>query len=123
MGDRPTYGEQIRTARRQRMMTLRDVAAASGVTLGYLSEIERDLASPSIAVAQKLADALGVNPIVTADYQGAYGDGERAGFVAGYAAACAAMSRVLANRQAWWEVPSPEMAFGAWQQEEGRHGG
>lgn len=40
-------------------MTLRQVAAAAGVTESFLSQVERDVASPSIATLRRIATALG----------------------------------------------------------------
>jgi transcriptional regulator with XRE-family HTH domain len=43
-------------------MTLAGVASRSGLNVGYLSQIENDKASPSLAVLGQLADALDVPP-------------------------------------------------------------
>jgi transcriptional regulator with XRE-family HTH domain len=42
--------------------TLAQVAADSGLTIGYLSQVENDKASPSLAVLGLIADALDVPP-------------------------------------------------------------
>ena len=47
---RIAVGSQIRRWRTARERTLAQVAAASGVNVGYLSQIENDKASPSLAV-------------------------------------------------------------------------
>ena len=52
-------GATLRTVRRQRGLTLREVASASGVTESFLSQVERDLASPSIATLRRIGAALG----------------------------------------------------------------
>ncbi len=51
----------LRTVRRQRGLTLQHLAETTGLTRSYLSKIERGQATPSIAVALKVADALGVD--------------------------------------------------------------
>lgn len=50
----------LRLMRRQRAMTLDELAATTGLTKSYLSKIERGLSVPSIATALKLARAFGV---------------------------------------------------------------
>jgi transcriptional regulator with XRE-family HTH domain len=57
---RIAVGSQIRRWRTARERTLAQVAAASGVNVGYLSQIENDKASPSLAVLGAIADALDV---------------------------------------------------------------
>lgn len=42
-------------------MTLDDLSRAAGVSKSMLSEIERDKANPTIAVAWRLTNALGVS--------------------------------------------------------------
>jgi transcriptional regulator with XRE-family HTH domain len=51
-------GAQVRSARRARNMTLDNLADATGLDRGYLSRIERDEKSPSIATVIKIAQAL-----------------------------------------------------------------
>ena len=41
-------------------MTLRDLAKISGCSISFLSQLERDLVSPTVASLRKIADALGV---------------------------------------------------------------
>jgi transcriptional regulator with XRE-family HTH domain len=53
-------GSQIRRWRTVRGRTLAQVASATGLNLGYLSQIENDKASPSLAVLGQIADALDV---------------------------------------------------------------
>lgn len=57
---RPLVGSQIRRRRRDRSLTLADVAAATGLNVGYLSQVENDKASPSLETLAALADALDV---------------------------------------------------------------
>ncbi|TAL99120.1 MAG: XRE family transcriptional regulator [Paraburkholderia sp.] len=57
----PRVGEQIQRLRSERRMTLDDLSRAAGVSKSMLSEIERDKANPTIAVAWRLTNALGVS--------------------------------------------------------------
>ena len=59
---RIAVGSQIRRWRTARGRTLSHVAATSGLNVGYLSQIENDKASPSLAVLGLIADALDVPP-------------------------------------------------------------
>ena len=59
---RLAVGTQIRRWRTERGLTLARVAASSGLNVGYLSQIENDKASPSLAVLASIADALDVPP-------------------------------------------------------------
>lgn len=56
----PRVGEQIQKLRSERKMTLDELSRAAGVSKSMLSEIERDKANPTIAVAWRLTNALGV---------------------------------------------------------------
>ena len=55
-------GRPIRRWRTERGLTLARVAERSGLNLGYLSQIENDKASPSLAVLGQIAHALDVSP-------------------------------------------------------------
>ena len=52
-------GARIRALRLASGLTLRRVAADAGVTESFLSQVERGVASPSIATVQRIARALG----------------------------------------------------------------
>ena len=52
-------GARIRALRLARGLTLRRLAADAGVTESFLSQVERGVASPSIASVQRIARALG----------------------------------------------------------------
>jgi transcriptional regulator with XRE-family HTH domain len=56
-------GEKIRNLRSQKSMTLRDLSKKSGCSLGFLSQVERDMVSPTISSLRKIADALETNII------------------------------------------------------------
>lgn len=57
---RPCVGPAARRLRRERGLTLADVAARSGLNVGYLSQVETDKASPSLETLGALAAALDV---------------------------------------------------------------
>lgn len=54
-----TIGEKLRTLRTRRELTLEEVANRCDLSKGYLSQLERDLASPSIATLTDLLQCLG----------------------------------------------------------------
>jgi len=54
-------GARIRTLRRDAGMTLRQLADKAGFTESFLSQVERGVASPSIASVQRLAHGLGLS--------------------------------------------------------------
>lgn len=51
-------GEKLRKLRKNKKLTIVELAEKIDVTSGYISQIERDLSSPSLAVLKRLADAL-----------------------------------------------------------------
>ena len=53
-------GERLRTLRRFRRDTLQTVAARSGLSESFLSQVERGRSNASIASLKRIADALGV---------------------------------------------------------------
>ncbi|MFP5341735.1 MAG: helix-turn-helix domain-containing protein [Candidatus Limnocylindria bacterium] len=59
---RLAVGAQVRRWRLDRGLTLAALAASSGVNTGYLSQIENDKASPSLATLAAVGDALQVPP-------------------------------------------------------------
>ena len=59
---RLAIGAQVRRWRLERGRTLAALAATSGANVGYLSQIENDKASPSLATLAAIAAALDVPP-------------------------------------------------------------
>ncbi|MDH3738929.1 MAG: cupin domain-containing protein [Alphaproteobacteria bacterium] len=53
-----SLGASIRTARRAAGLKLREVAATTGLSISYLSQIERDLLTPSVGALRRIADAV-----------------------------------------------------------------
>ncbi len=58
---REVLGEALRLARRAQRRTLREISAASSVSLGYLSEIERGQKEASSELLASICDALGIS--------------------------------------------------------------
>ena len=55
-----TLGADIRALRKARGLTLTDIAAVLNRSVGWLSQVERDLSEPSISDLRQIAEALGV---------------------------------------------------------------
>src|SRR5919198_2961204 len=53
-------GARLREARNRRGLTLSQLAERTGLTKGFLSQVERDMTSPSVGTLVRLCDALGV---------------------------------------------------------------
>ena len=56
----PKVGALIRARRRQQHLTLEALGQAADVSVGYLSQVERDHATPSLGTLASIARALGV---------------------------------------------------------------
>ena len=56
----PLVGPLIRARRRQLHMTLQKLADAAGISVGYVSQVERDLATPSLGTLALIARGLDV---------------------------------------------------------------
>lgn len=76
--DQILIGAGLRRARRQAGLTLRAVAESAGVTESFLSQVERDVASPSIATLRRIAVALGLSIGEILDQAGPHGQLVRA---------------------------------------------
>lgn len=55
----PNIGRRLREVRRQRGVTLKQVAGAAGVTESFVSQVERGTANPSVATLRRIMDFLG----------------------------------------------------------------
>ena len=53
-------GPRIRSLRHARRVTLRELAERAGVTESFLSQVEREVTSPSIASVQRIARRGGI---------------------------------------------------------------
>ncbi|HEY4615450.1 MAG TPA: XRE family transcriptional regulator [Citricoccus sp.] len=60
--DQPAIGRRLRALRQERRLTMDQVAAFTGLTKGFLSRVERDLTSPSVASLVTICQVLGVTP-------------------------------------------------------------
>lgn len=56
-----TLGADIRALRKARGLTLTDLADQLGKSVGWLSQVERDMSDPSVSDLRELADALDVS--------------------------------------------------------------
>ena len=56
-----TIGPHIRAARQAAQLTLAEVARELGLSVGYLSEIERSRMTPSLSALKKIADVLRIS--------------------------------------------------------------
>ena len=56
----PRVGAVIRARRRQLQLTLQALADAAGISVGYVSQVERDLATPSLGTLAQIARSLDV---------------------------------------------------------------
>ena len=52
-------GKKLKELRRQNDLTLEDLASRCELTKGFLSQVERNLTTPSIATLQDIVEALG----------------------------------------------------------------
>ena len=57
------YGSRIREMRKRIGLTLKEVAEATGYTIGHISQIERDLKSPSLVALRKIAACLNCSEV------------------------------------------------------------
>ncbi len=58
----PRIGGRLKAVRQARRLTLTHVAAATGLTNGFLSNLESDQASASVAALVRVCAALGISP-------------------------------------------------------------
>lgn len=57
----PSVGQEIKDLRKASNVTLNKLSEATGLSKGYLSQIERGISSPSIKALHSISRALGVN--------------------------------------------------------------
>ncbi len=60
MIDLADLGARVQSLRRDRGLTLQDLAAAAAVSASMLSSVERGRKAPTIVVLARIADGLGV---------------------------------------------------------------
>ena len=54
-------GDEIRQLRKVRGVTLQQMAKATGKSVGFLSQVERNITKPSVAALQNISEALDVH--------------------------------------------------------------
>lgn len=55
------FGRRIRALRRQRGLTLEEVSARCGLSVSFLSQVERGISSPSIVSLSSICEVLGIS--------------------------------------------------------------
>jgi transcriptional regulator with XRE-family HTH domain len=61
MREELTLGRTVRILREQRSLSLKDLAARAQVSQSFISQVERGVASPSVASLLRIAEALGTS--------------------------------------------------------------
>ena len=59
--DLTAIGSKIKTLRKERKITQKNLALVSGISNTYLSDIEIGRTNPSLRTLEKIADALGIS--------------------------------------------------------------
>ena len=57
---KPAIGAKLRARRRALKLTLQDVAEGAGVSTGFMSQAERDIAVPSLTTLNRICTVLGI---------------------------------------------------------------
>lgn len=60
-GGKNALGEQLRTSRRHLKMTMKEVADTAGLSVGFISQVERGLTAPSLSSLTTIAQVLGTD--------------------------------------------------------------
>jgi transcriptional regulator with XRE-family HTH domain len=60
LNDGLLIGPRLRRARQRRKLSLEDLARATGLTKGFISQLEREMTSVSVASLVRLCDAIGI---------------------------------------------------------------
>lgn len=55
------FGKKIRRERRLKSLTLRELSTKTGLSISFLSEVERGISQPSIASLRRIAQNLGIS--------------------------------------------------------------
>ncbi|NRQ32600.1 helix-turn-helix transcriptional regulator [Nonomuraea sp. NN258] len=59
-GAQPAIGPRLRRVRQERRLTIEQLAKATGLTKGFLSQVERDQANVSVASLLRICEVLGI---------------------------------------------------------------
>lgn len=57
------FSRNLRAIRLRRKLTMQELAGKAGLSVSYISMLERDLRSPPLPTVAALADALSVTPV------------------------------------------------------------
>ncbi|MCS7202576.1 MAG: helix-turn-helix transcriptional regulator [Dictyoglomus sp.] len=57
-------GDKIRKIRKQKNLTLEELSKKTGLSLSYISLIERGLKNPSLKALEKIAECLDISPSI-----------------------------------------------------------
>lgn len=68
-----SLGDKIRILRTEKKLSLQELADRAGISLSYLSEIERGTVYPSLSTVKRIAEALGVPPTSIMAQEGSLG--------------------------------------------------
>ena len=60
-GTLDNLGKEVRQLRKVRGMTLEQMSKATGKSVGFLSQVERNITKPSVAALQKISEALDIH--------------------------------------------------------------
>ncbi|QCR33654.1 helix-turn-helix domain-containing protein [Lysinibacillus sp. SGAir0095] len=59
-----SIGEQLRRIRKTKKLTLKTLSEKTGVSISFLSQVERDKCNVTLESLRKISDALNVNPSI-----------------------------------------------------------
>lgn len=68
-----SLGDKIRLMRAEKSMSLQELAQKSGISLSYLSEIERGTVYPALSTLKRVAESLEVPPATLMGHEGTLG--------------------------------------------------
>lgn len=67
MGLASVFGQNVRAARRAKGITLETLAHDVGLAYSYVGELERGRRNPTLKVVERIAEALGQEPLILLD--------------------------------------------------------
>lgn len=69
-----SIGKNLREYRKQRGLTLQNLAERLGVSTSYISAVERGVKKPSVAMVRKISDMLNISPTYLFETEKVYGE-------------------------------------------------
>lgn len=107
------FGDRLRRWRSDRGVTLRDVSEASGISIAYLSDLERGkLANPTLDTLTALAGALGVSLNELLGIEGGQTAEPRLPPALEEFRSTSTFQEVIASESARWKMPPEEVERG-----------